>query len=80
VWDGFRPPPGPARRAWQKKPESRNYSSDGGPYLGEAHATSAGWSLCRIMSGSETKERTVILPLPGASHQVAALAWEPVCK
>jgi len=78
VWDGFRPPPGPARRAWQAKPPHRRYLSDGVPHLGEAHATSAGWALARMLTGADIKEgRTVILPLLGASHQVGALAWAP---
>jgi hypothetical protein len=80
VCSGFRPPPGPARRAWQKRPEDRRYLATPGPYLGEAHAASAGWSLGRIMAGSETKDGPIILPLLGASHQVGALAWEPECK
>jgi hypothetical protein len=78
VWDGFRPPPGPARRAWLAKPPHRRYLSDDLPYLGEAHATSAGWALARMLTGADIKEgRTVILPLLGASHQVGALAWAP---
>jgi hypothetical protein len=80
IWDGFRPPPGPARRAWLAKPYQRRYLSDDRPYLGEAHAASAGWSLGRILTGLETREGPVILPLLGASHQVGALTWEPEGK
>jgi hypothetical protein len=80
VWDGFHLPPGPARRAWDKKPPLRRYLPDDKPYLGEAHAASAGWGLCRMLTGTEIQEGPVILPLLGASHQVGALAWAPEGK
>jgi len=50
------------------------------PTSGKAHAASAGWSLGRILTDSETRRGPVILPLLGASHQVGALAWEPEGK
>ena len=75
VCAGPMPPPGPARQAWKQRP-ARTELAPTQPYLGEAHSTSAGWTLARILAGVSKENFAVVLPLWGAGHQVAALGWE----
>ncbi len=75
VHAGPMPPPGPAQQAWKQRPARSEINADW-PYLGEAHATSAGWALARLLSSAPAEKKSFVLPLWGAGHQVAALGWE----
>jgi hypothetical protein len=72
---GPMPPPGPAQYAWKRRPTRPEWPAVW-PYLGEAHATSAGWTLARILAGAPQEKFAFVLPLWGVGHQVAALGWE----
>jgi len=69
------PPPGPSRQAWKHRP-NRAECSAAGPYLGEAHSASAGWTLARLLARPTEENLAFVLPLWGAGHQVAAVGWE----
>ena len=75
LYAGPPPPPGPAQQAWKHRPRRPELNIEW-PYLGEAHSTSAGWALARILSIAPEEKKSVVLPLWGAGHQVAALGWE----
>ncbi len=75
VYAGPMPPPGPAQQAWKQRPARTELNAEW-PYLGEAHATSAGWALARLLAAAPEGRKSFVLPLWGAGHQVAALGWE----
>lgn len=75
IYAGPMPPSGPAQQAWKQRP-ARPELNVAGPYLGDAHATSAGWAMARILATAPKEKFSVVLPLWGAGHQVAALGWE----
>ncbi len=75
IFAGPMPPPGPAQQAWKQRPTRMEWPAPW-PYLGEAHAVGAGWTLARILSSAPKEKFAVVVPLWGAGHQVAALGWE----